>query len=221
MRRLLLLAAALLCLAAGAQAQTPSQAPTQTAKRLLLLGEPTHPRGAIVINTVDFSTGWTLVGIGAPIANAATGPDGSNNAWRLAETATAGNHDLHRPTAKAATAIAYVLDIVGKAAERTRAQLRLADSAGTNFAAVTFDLAGGAIGVAAAATGNFSNVSATIIPMTGGWWRCRLIATSNTDTTIDPFYILDNASGSAASSISYTGNTSNGILIFSAKLQVY
>lgn len=149
-----------------------------------------------------------------------TQPDNTVTGETLVEDNTASNtHLVSQTITKAASALAYTFTVYAKSSTRTRIALQLDDNAG-NGAIAVFDLAGQQIGVAAAGVGTpFTSLSSSVTALPGGVTRCVLTATTNTATTIRPVIFLDNGSGTAALSNSYSGNGTSGAFIADAQVE--
>lgn len=169
----------------------------------------------------QFAATWTATRSSLDTAHAVAAPDLSTTAVPLIEDSTATNtHLTVQSVTKAASAIAYTYSVYAKANTRTRIMLQLDDNAG-NGATAGFDLAGGQIAYAAAGLGTpYTSLSAVITPLgSTGWYRCELLATSNTATTIRANVFLDNGSGTAAQSTTYSGDGTSNATIWGAQLE--
>jgi hypothetical protein len=174
----------------------------------------------LALQSNAFTTTWTAAANASLSSAAGTSPDGTNDAWNLFENSTtAAVHTNTQAFVKAASANAYSFAVYAKAGLRTRIELQLNDNA-ANGAFSVFDLSGGQIGVAATGLGTpFTSLSASITNAGNGWYRCTLIATSNTATALNALIGLDNGSGTGARSNSYAGTINSGALIFGAQLE--
>lgn len=171
----------------------------------------------LLLQSNGFGTTWTTTDSSVTSA-AATSPDGTADGWSLVENTSDTAHNIVQSITKAASALPYSLTVFGQKNTRTRIQLELDDGSG-NGAQAIFDLSGGQVGVAAAGIGTaFTSLSSSIQNVGGGWYRCRLTATSNTATTLRCMIGLDSGSGTGGASTTYTGNSS-GAYIFGAGLE--
>lgn len=176
----------------------------------------------LLLRSNTFGTTWTNTNI-TNLTNTTTGPDGlATSATLLNETVTNGVHSVQQTVTKAASALAYTYTVYAKqGVGRTRIALQMDDASG-NGAVAVYDLAGGAVGVAAAGVGTpFTALGASIIALPNGWYRCVLNATSNTATSIQCTSFDDSGSGSGAISNSYVGTVGNGVYIYGAQLEQF
>jgi hypothetical protein len=120
------------------------------------------------------ATGWSASPVGSVVAtaNAATSPDGTTNATKLATGNTASNGHVWYKTYTGAINTAYCGSAYFKAGEYTRAQMAFDNSSFATATGALFDLAAGSV----VATGGGS--TATITPVGNGWYRCSITATS-------------------------------------------
>lgn len=153
----------------------------------------------LVLYSEEFDNAYWVKDGSTATANAATSPDGTQNADKLFETAVTDFHRIYGSTISVTSGTAYTASIFVKAAEVTTfaIELRLTASVGT----AVFDL------VAETATGggiieNYGN----------GWYRCIFTATATATGNGRPFFYMKQAS-------SYAGNASNGILIWGAQFE--
>jgi hypothetical protein len=153
--------------------------------------------------------------------DAATAPDGTTTADKFQETAANAQHYIMQdnPTPSTSGATRQRAWFFFKPVERTRIYFEADDS---NFALggvfATFDCSGsGAVlAVDNASTGTWGTgctfVSASIQALTGsnaGWYYGKVVF-DTTNPSMAPYWILDNGSGAAASSIVYAGTAGNG-----------
>lgn len=149
-------------------------------------------------------------------------PDGTLTASKINESAAGGEHSLmeQSDSQSAWHPIPYKAMIIAKAAERTRIVFELATQ--DDACSAGFDLVGGA---AAFDTVNSAKVaiSATSVEDLGNGWKACKVEWGYTAATgyavapgpaLRPKVYLDNGSGSAARSISYTGDTSKGVYLW-------
>lgn len=145
-------------------------------------------------------------------------PDTTATAVKFASDNTLANtHFLQQSVTKAASALIYTTTVYAKAAEYKRIAIQLDD--GTGGQIVGFDLAGGqvAYGPTQIVDGRFTSPSAQISALANGWYRCQVILTTNTATTIRTTLWLDNGLGTAAQSTSFDGVTGSGVLLWHAQ----
>lgn len=174
----------------------------------------------LVLQSQTLQTTWTATRSTIGLA-AWTAPDNTATGQKLTEDNTATNtHFVSQNITKAASALAYTFSVYAKSgAGRTRINLQLSDNAG-NGAIAVFDLAGQQVGVAAAGVGTpFTALSSAVVAYANGVTRCSITATSNTATTLQPAIFLDNGSGTAAKSNSYTGDNASGAFVWGAQVE--
>lgn len=166
------------------------------------------------------SAPWSLV-LGTVSTDSTTDSDGGSTADTWVENSSNGVHRLVQDVTKAASSLAYTLVVRAKAASGSRRLvlvLRRGDDASGVY--TTFDIQGGALGTAVTAFGSgWSGGTASILSLGSGWYRCQLAGvTTDTSTTIRTDIELDNGTGTAALSNSYTGNSTSGLYLYKAAL---
>ncbi len=177
-------------------------------------------RASLWLQSNTFGTTWTATNL-TDLTTTTTGPDGvAGSMVRLNETTTNAAHNVNQSITKAASALAYVSTVFAKqGVGRTRVYGQLDDGSGNGVYAV-FDLAGGQVGVTATGLGTpFTSLSAQIISLGNGVYRCILIATTSTGTTLKGSWGNDSGSGTGALSNSYAGTIGNGCYIYQAQLE--
>jgi hypothetical protein len=187
--------------------------PVTRAPRGLLVEEQ---RTNLLLRSEEFDNASWSKPTSTVTANAAVSPDGTadadkvivNNGTNLGTGSGAG---VRQDISKAASAITYTLSVYAKAGELNSAILFLANGAASASARATFNLAEGTVG-SPTIVGAFASASAAIFPVGNGWYRCRLTATSDTDTsmrdTIMPF-----------DTVKTQGNGSDGVFLWGAQLE--
>ncbi len=166
----------------------PGAAPTSTAyygPRFDYNPVTLAPNGLLIeeqrVNLVfpaNATTGWSASPGGSmtATANAATSPDGTSNATKIATGDTLNSGHIWYTTFTGAINTVYTGSAYLKAGEYTRAQISFANS---GFASATrgalFDLSNGTIVATAAST------TATITNAGNGWYRCTVTTTSDAD----------------------------------------
>jgi len=174
----------------------------------------------------------------------ATAPDGTNTAQKIVETTTNSVHALQaiaQPGSgnSAITTVAWHVErlaVIAKAAERTRIALVISDFWYPNQPSLTkgvvavYDLAGGQIAVPGAVFGTavaplWQAIGQSITLLSGGgggWYLCTLdvIIGANTSDSLGPAatFLIDNGSGLAPQSTTYTGDASKGILTWRSNM---
>ena len=174
----------------------------------------------LLVSTQQAFSGIDWIPVSVVAADSgATAPDSTATASTLTET-TGGTprHSLTQGLSATPSA-QYTFAISAKQGLRTRIALSIVDdyapygSGGSpNYSIVTFDLAGGVIGLAAAAAGNYSGVSATITAQANGFYLCTITVTVNATGNFAAQFFADSGSGSGAQSLNYAGNASGAAL---------
>jgi hypothetical protein len=164
----------------------------------------------LLVSTQQAFTGIDWFSFNVTMADSgALAPDSTSTASTLTETSAANQHNVSQGLYTAASAAQYTFAISLKQGLRTRAALTIVDPmTQANFATCIFDLAGGAIGVAASVGGTFTGASATITAKSNGFYLCTLTATTSGSGNYDVVVTADAGSGSGAANLSYAGNTS-------------
>jgi hypothetical protein len=170
-----------------------------------LLLEPQRTNLALYSEQFD-NAGWTK--LNATIsANAATSPDGTQNADKLVESATSAIHYCET-SVSVISGQSYSYSVYAKQGER---HITLQGSAPTNSAYATFNLSTGVVGASAVG-------SASIIDAGNGWYRCTLTFTSAA-TSVANMAVLLADSPTAGRSSSYSGNGTSGVFLWGAQLE--
>jgi hypothetical protein len=146
------------------------------------------------------------------VTTGSTAPDGTATACKLIEDSSSGLHVIKQTVTKGASAIAYSFALIIKASERPGVQIVLSNAAVTAFVQCRYNASTGAtVGLT---TSGFTASSANIESIGGGLYRCTLMATSDTDTSLIVHIRTDN--GSTAN---YQGDGASGVIIYGADLQ--
>jgi hypothetical protein len=133
---------------------------TGTATRVNASGLIEKERGNLLLQSNTFSTNWTNVS--TTETGGQSGYDGSNDAWLLQNTATAGR--IQQGTFSTGV---KTMSVYAKAGNVSWIQLYADDTTGSNDPTCYFDLSGGgAIG-----TSTYS-IDEKIEDVGGGWFRC-------------------------------------------------
>jgi len=186
--------------------------PVTLAPRGILIEEQ---RVNLLVRSEQFdNAAWGLVQATVS-ANTAISPDGASNADKLVEnTASSVQHFIYASTSKAASSITYSATVFCKAAERSRIRIWLHDSAG-NGPDADANLSAGTIGAAVNRGAGWTSVSSSITNVGNGWYRCTVIGTSNSATSLElRLTLLDNSG-----SVSYTGDGTSGLFLYGAQLE--
>ena len=172
-------------------------------------------KAANLLSNQAFGAPWANAGI-TNLTNKTTGPDGNaTSGVLLNEDTTTGVHKVIQNISKAASAIAYKFVVFSKiGVGRTRITVQIDDGAGNGVISI-YDIAGVQIGAASpSGVGTpFTALSASATSVGNGWVNCSLNFTSNTATSLNITILDDNGSGTAGSSVSYTGVVGNGMYL--------
>jgi hypothetical protein len=160
----------------------------------------------------DFNNAFWAKANTSTTANAATAPDGTVTADKVAENSSNAAHYIERQTIRAKTNADICWSVFVKAAGRTRVGLNVFDSVTANNLAVNINLATGSIESSGAA-GTASNLTASITAVGDGWYRLKLSGKAASADSASLYsvrlYLRDN-SGSA----SYAGDGSSGVYVW-------
>jgi len=171
----------------------------------------------IQTNLIFPSDGTTWSATGATVtatANAATSPDGTNNATKIITNDTAnGAHNWFK-TFAGAVSTAYCGSVYLKAGEYTRAQVNFGNAgfASTTYGAL-FDLSAGEFVVTTAGS------TATITAVGDDWYRCTVTGTSDADGGSYVFSVSPKPASVTTIDAAYTpAATGLGIYIYGAQV---
>jgi hypothetical protein len=161
----------------------------------------------ILTYSEDFSNAAWTKSNATITANATTSPDGTQNADKLVENTSTGEHYIIRVSATSTIGVAYTLSWYMKAGERNAVSLynysmnNLTAIFNANTGVATYVSGGTSYSVSMESVGN-------------GWYRC--IATSNASDTNQDFALRLVQSGTT---INYTGDGTSGIFIWGAQIE--
>jgi hypothetical protein len=146
--------------------------------------------------------------------NAATSPDGTINATKLATANTTSNGHVWYRVYAGAINTTYCGSVYFKAGEYTRAQIAFDNSSFATATGALFDLADGTV----VSTGGGS--IATITPVGNGWYRCSVTATSDADggnyvVSLNPVP----SSISSFNSVYIPASTGLGVYVYGAQVE--
>jgi hypothetical protein len=152
--------------------------PTTLACKGLLIEES---RANLVTYSQELVTGWTAFAT-TRTASAATSPDGTNNAVKLASNiATSSAHQNYQIGKTITNGAAYTASCYMKAAECSIGIINHYDTGAGNIRTY-FNLANGTVGTVGA------GVTASIVPAGDGWYRCiatRTVASTSGGVSIE------------------------------------
>jgi hypothetical protein len=155
---------------------------------------------------------WTKTNATVSV-NVTTAPDGTTTADKLVENTVNAAHGVNidvtaSPTTK------YTVSSYIKAGERTWARIALIDNLGIDGGRAWFDLVNGVVGNVDV-QGAGSNITASIVAVGNGWYRCSVSGQmNNSKTTLTSQIRLARSNGD----ISYIGDGVSGIYIWGAQL---
>lgn len=137
--------------------------------------------------------------------DAAAAPDGTLTADKLVETAATANH-LAAQTITVVSATQYAISVDAKAAERTFVAVYEGALGKGKF----FNLTNGTVG------GNLIAApdSASIQPLSGGWYRCTIVVTTASTVATPSVYLSTDGS-----TISYLGVAGSGAYVWAGDTQ--
>jgi hypothetical protein len=189
-----------------------------TKARLGLLVE--EARSNLVLQSSAFdAAAWTKIRVqpfgSGSVVDATISPDGTQNADKLVEDATASNsHQIIQTISSTTNTDAYTFTIFAK--RDTRSHIDIAVFEGTSFTrngSCLFDLTAGTAGSVSVAGG--ATAVSSIKDYGNGWYRCSISVTlGGTNTNIQLRVRLAIASG-----FTYSGNGTSGLFIWGAQLE--
>jgi len=140
-------------------------------------------------------------------------PDGSTNTSKLVENVGNLQHALYKNRTGSNETVTF--SIFCKEAERSRVILQLSNFL-NNACHAIFDLKLGRILAIFVPAGDYTNISANIIPYPNGWYRCSITATKGSlNTRNNPTITVTNSNNN----FTYPGDGTSGIYIWGAQLE--
>lgn len=180
-----------------------------TGKRIGLLIEESRTNLLTHSAQVD-NAAWAKANL-IVTANSNTSPDGGSSADTIIESATNSAHSISR--AFSAAAATYTLSIFVKAAGRSKIRLMFGTSGLARGAHVIVDVAAGTVG-AVTNLGATAGSTASIAPLSGGWYRASLTVLATAET-----YYAEVDLVTGTNTVSYTGDGVSGVSIWGAQLE--
>jgi hypothetical protein len=165
-------------------------------------------RTNLVLQSEDLSTSWTNINT-SETTNAATAPDGTTTADKLAEAATTTEHSIRQDSTSQAAGT-YTFSIFAKAAERTFLQFAATGVLG-GFRA-NFNIGNGTLG------SSDPELIASIVSYGNGWYKCIVTRTTTATGALRSQWNIVTSS-SAARVESYAGDGTSGLLLWGAQLE--
>lgn len=167
-------------------------------------------RTNLCLQSSDLSTTWVNERSSETV-NATTSPDGSSNADKLVEDATASNTHALFQNVTFANATPYTYSFFVKPAERSWIALQLPATAFTAATFAYFNLSGaGAVG-----TTSGSPTSTQITAYPNGWYRCSISKVSTAALAGDCYLYMASGDGGAA----YNGDGTSGLYAWGAQIE--
>jgi hypothetical protein len=191
----------------GNHAYTPS---TATASRPVL-----SARVNLLTKTEQFNDGaWSKSRLDIT-TNAATAPDGTLTAENAVPTTVSGSHVVTQATSNSPSTV--TMSVYAKANGYTK--IALLDGLST-AAYATWDLATASL-LSSGTIDSGSAVNPTIEPLANGWFKLSvtIVPTNTTNKRLD-IYVLNPTYTSGNPTSNWTGNGTDGILIWGADLRV-
>jgi len=172
-----------------------------------VLAESESRTNLVAYNNDLSNAGWIKVQLNVT-ANSATAPDGTDDAWELAETTSTTPHYAYAPSQSFTSGNAYTISAFMKAGTKSLIQLAGTSSGFGNTLYGNFDLANGVVGSAA------SGVVSTMEDVGNGWYRSSITgdATATATGTAAIVVIIDSLSSGRVPS--FAGNSSNNVYVY-------
>lgn len=170
---------------------------------------PATPNRTTYTNLLTYSeqftaAAWTATNATLTAGALANPGDGMLTATSIKETVTNGEHRIAH--AYTFTAVAHTLSVFARALSRSYLRLRANDGS-TDFTGF-FNLSAGTVGTLSA------GVSASILALEDGWYRCRITFTP--DAASGNVYVNTSTDGST---VSYAGDTAKGVYLYGAQIE--
>jgi hypothetical protein len=144
------------------------------------------------------------------VANAIAAPDGTLTADKLVEDTTASNNHFIGQSYTSSSGT-YTFSCYIKAAERSQVFIGMTDGVSALIGG-TFTLTNGTTSTSPG--GSWTNVSVSIVPLSGGWYRCIVTATQGAGTAVTARIYL-----SSSGNTTYTGDGTSGLYLWGAQLE--
>jgi hypothetical protein len=161
----------------------------------------------------DSSWAKSAASISSNLSNIVS-PDGTLTSEKIIENTQNVQHLVWK--SRSGTNETVTFSVFVKAAERTQCLLQLSNFQNAACSA-TYDLQSGKIIATVTPTGDYINVSSSIIPYPNGWYRCILTATKQSvNTTNNPTISTVRRNNIGI----YQGDGTSGIYVWGAQLEV-
>jgi hypothetical protein len=170
-------------------------------------------RTNLLLRSADWSATWTAENA-TQTAAAIMAPSGTVAGTRIVETSATGAHDYYQTFTKASSSLTYAFSVYVKAAERNRVQLSIGITGGSAYA--QFSLASGTVASSGTTGSGMTHLQSDIVPAGGGWYRCSVVATTDSSTSVATAITLMSGAGTT----SYAGNTSSGLYVWGAQFEL-
>jgi hypothetical protein len=145
-------------------------------------------------------------------ANNTISPDGTQNAEKLVENTSNGNHNIYQPILIGNVAMTFSVYL--KKGERSYCNINMSDLS-TGDASVRVNLNNGTLSSTGIAVGSWTNISSSIVSVGNDWYRVSLTATKGAGASSQPVITMLNDSQATP----YTGDGTSGIFIWGAQLE--
>jgi hypothetical protein len=178
---------------------------TQESKGLLIEEQRTN----LLLYSDQFdNAAWAKYG-STVTGSAIVAPDGSVSGEKVVETTANDIHRVAQGSISVTSGTTYTFSCYAKAGERTFIEMRFYDNA-NNVGIATYNLTNGTVS-------GITGVSASMIPVGNGWYRCVLTSTS-ANTTASGFFLV--YTKITASLDTWLGNGYAGLYLWGAQVEV-
>lgn len=179
--------------------------------------EPEPAGSNLFIQSNSFSaSAWIKPGNQITVTYGFTSPDGLNNASKINRVASMAAHSFNQVLPEAIpTGSQLAISVFAKAAEVNVLQFLFSGGAtGISSAYMNFDLNSGLVN-------NSGGLSAYMVPLGNGWYRCVVIIATTGDTSVGKgcYFSLVNTINDSRN-LSTTGLGTDGLYMFGAQLEL-
>jgi hypothetical protein len=154
---------------------------------------------------------WKLNSVFTTVAaNATAAPDSTATTEQIVEGHDTGSHGVFQVVKKPSSPTTYTAAIFAHTSSNRKLQIDVSSFGGSVNA--VFDPTAQSV-LSSAATGGYSVVSTSVVIGTGGWARYILKFTTNSDTSINVGFYLNNGTTTV-----YTGNGTSKLVVWGSQL---